>query len=444
MKILALLLGCILLFASSTSNATSQTKDQLDRMKAINARMPNPIELDFPRIKSQGIIRDQSQHLTLFTDIRDRTDVREFGKVFDHAVAQWCAYFDVSENKSEAWHMRAMLVADRQRFQKAGLFPSDLPNFLAGFQRGHEMWVYLQPGRYYTRHLLLHEGTHAFMQWYLDGTGAPWYSEGMAELLSVHSWNNNQLQLNFQLSDRSQAEYWGRVKLIREDCSEGKAMSLDEVFAIPGNAFREVRYYAWSWAACQFLSKHPETKMIFRKLQQLASESPAKFNATLRSWIAELRPKLDRDWNLFVHEIDFGYDVGAGCIQTAECENSRILIDSRSSWQLTNIRVESGDQFAFKADGRFTIARENDVAWPCEAGGITIDYYAGNPLGRLMIAVLSDNPNSPAIFSQQQSLGKRRDLTFEHSGVLAFRINESPAKLADNSGKLTVRYKKLN
>ena len=425
------------------SNATAQSSDQLQKMRSIRRGMRPPIELDSQKIDARGIAKSQSRHLTLLTDVRGREDIAEFCKVFDSAVGQWCDYFEVSKKRVEPWHLRGMVIADRERFDQAGLLPDDLPDFLAGYQQGHEMWVYLQPGQYYSRHLLLHEGTHSFMQWFLGGTGAAWYSEGMAELLGVHSWNGEELEMNFQLADRSQAPYWGRVKLVQENCRDGNAMSLDDVFAIPGSAFREVRYYAWSWAACHFFSQHPRTKPIFRKLKNVASKSPTVFNAAWERWIHEFRPELDRDWELFVHEIEFGYDFAAGVISPAEENGSTVNVKSDSSWQLTSIAVKPGETFAFKADGQYTIATEGSTTWTCEAGGITIDYYAGHPLGQLMVAVLPENAREPGLLLEKKPVGTRRDISFDQTGRLAFRINESPAKMSDNEGKLTLKYKKL-
>ena len=435
----------IFLFGWLASNGQAQTDDQIDRMRAINRNMPLPIELDQQRIAANGIDVSRSQHLILLSDVRQRDDIQDLGKIFESATRQWCQYFEIPLDKTQDWQMRSMLIADRSRFRKAGLMPNSLPDFLAGFQRGHEMWVYLQPGDYYTRHLLLHEGTHAFMQWFLGGTGAPWYSEGMAELLGIHQWKENVLTLNYQLKDRSEAAYWGRIKLIKEDCRDKKSMSLDDVFAIPGNAYREVRYYAWSWAACQFLSQHPKTREAFGKLPRIASEPPEKFNAKLLQWLADVRPEIDRDWQLFVGEIDFGYEISAGRLRPANNEGSQLVIDSRYSWQSTDIQVKPGDRFAFKAEGQFVVGTENSTPWPCEADGITIDYYRGKPLGTLMVSVLPDNntESSAPVLHAPHAIGFQSVVTFEHRGRLAFRINESPSKMSDNRGSLTIKFKKM-
>ena len=110
--------------------------------------------------------------------------------------SQWCAYFGVDPAAHADWHVRGILMQSRQRFEPAGLLPADLPDFASGYARGDEFWLYDQTSPYYRRHLLLHEGTHAFMYTLLGGVGPPWYAEGMAELLATHRLADGQLTLN--------------------------------------------------------------------------------------------------------------------------------------------------------------------------------------------------------------------------------------------------------
>src|SRR5262249_14224219 len=138
---------------------------------------------------------------TLYTDLPSSLAVDELPGVFDQAFLQWCAYFGIDEKDHADWRMTGYLIKDKVRFTAAGLLPDDLPPFLNGYCRGHEIWVYNQPSGnqtsdYYRRHLLLHEGTHGFMFTVLRGCGPPWYSEGMAELLATHRWADGRLQLN--------------------------------------------------------------------------------------------------------------------------------------------------------------------------------------------------------------------------------------------------------
>ena len=397
-----------------------------------------------PSLWSANSIRvSESKHLILLSDVPDQAGINEFNQVFDLAVKQWCEYFSVPQEKAKDWHLRGMIIGDLPRFKRARLFPSDLPVFPAGFQRGHDTWVYLQPGNYYTRHLLLHEGTHAFMQWFLGGMGAPWYSEGMAELLGVHQWKNGQLKLNFNLTDRKQAEYWGRIKLIIDDREQQNRMSLDDVFGLPNHAFRDVRSYAWSWAACEFFSRHPLTQNEFADLKNVAKLNKNKFNQHFVQAISPHWKQLQIDWHLFIGEIDFGFDIAAGALGNAKrVEKNKFAVSTTRSWQKTDVQVELGDQFDFNCRKRFQIALENETPLPCEANGITIEYYRGKPLGKLVVGILGSDGDVSGLFDET-AIGLEQSVKFNRSGTLCIRINESPAKLFDNAGEVEIEIMTL-
>lgn len=418
-----------------------QDEDRLQRMRTINPALQQPLKINETSVAANSIKISVSEHLAMLTDIRDRSDIDELNHVFDLAVEQWCKYFSVDPSKTKDWHIRAMVIADRAKFKRAGLMPNNLPTFPAGFQRGHETWVYLQPGNYYTRHLLLHEGTHSFMQWFLGGTGAPWYTEGMAELLGIHRWSDGKLKLNYHLTDRSQAPYWGRIKLLKQDREKQNTMKLEDVLNIPGPAFRELRPYAWSWAACEFFSKHPLSKQAFSDSKHFAHLEPVSFNAKFKRSISEHFDKLERDWNLFIGEIDFGYDVAAGALSDADGLKNRFKVSSSRSWQQTEIQVQPGDQFTLYARGRFNVADEEGTPWPCEANGITIEYYRGKPLGQLVCGILENDLSVKGLF-EEYTIGSKQEIKITRAGTLCLRINESPAKLSDNDGVLEVIIKK--
>ena len=223
------------------------------------------VQVDERRVEAAGISRTKGRHLTLYTDDRDRKDLNELVTVFDLAVNQWCDHFKIDRAKAANWKVDAFLIVDQEKFETAGLIPDDLPKFPAGYAVGKDIWFYPQRGNYYTRHLLLHEGTHLFMNRFLGNLGPPWYSEGMAEWLGLHRWDadTRSLQLGYRVQDRREADYWGRVKIVQRELTQGEGMSLDEVFAIGPTAFQNLRFYAWSWAACEFLTYHPLTAKIF-------------------------------------------------------------------------------------------------------------------------------------------------------------------------------------
>ncbi len=414
-----------------------------------NRLMSKPMAIDADRVQAHGIDVVHGTFVDLYSDVRDARRLEELVAIYDAAVPLWCGYFDVDFGKTKSWRMRGFLIGDRQRFVDAGLIPDDLPDFLAGFHRGHEMWLYVQPDDYYTQHLLLHEGTHAFMTWLLGGLGPAWYSEGMAEMLAVHRWHDGTLQLNYRLRDRTESPGWGRIKKLREDCADSKAMTLLDVLQIENSLFgRDVRYYAWSWAACRFFSEHEKTKVLFKTLKNNVTALPGEFNRAFEKQIEPDRLVLERDWQLYLHEVDYGYSVELAeiCPAIEAGPSNQFSIDSRRGWQNTNVRVSEGDCFSVSASGRFRVAQlqldnNQTETWPCEAGGITIDYYRGKPLGMLLTGVLDDQDSVSGLLDPIP-VGLGRSIKFTRSGTICLRINESPARLDDNQGCLTVTLEK--
>ena len=428
------------------SSAFPVAGQDIQAMRKLNPRQPAPIDINPERVTAAGIQIFAGKHIRLYSDLRDPAKLKELIAIFDAAAPLWCKYFEIDSAKTKPWVMSGFAMVDRERFKKAGLLPPEIIKFQSGLHRGHEMWFDLQKDDYYTRHLMLHEGTHAFMQWILGGFGSPWYSEGMAEMLAVHRWENDKLELNYRLRDRSESVGWGRIKIIRDEYADKNAMKLDEVVAIDGALFGSSnRLYAWSWAACKFFSEHAETKDAFRELTSKVSDTD--FSARFLAAIDKQRKSIDRDWHAYLNEMDFGYSVAAGILREAKAgsEPNGFTIDSQYGWQDTGIAVQAGDRFYITASGRFQVAKKThdgkSETWPCESHGITIDYYRGRPLGMLIAGV--DTGNGTAVgLVKPIGVGASKEITFKKSGTLCLRINESPAQLDDNKGSLEVVVEK--
>ena len=423
------------------SAASAQTNDNTSAdMQRINQRMPFAMSIDNERVADAGVFVSTGKHINLYSDIDDAGRRQEWVDLFDAATDQWCLLFNVDYKTTRPWKMTAIIMQDETRIRNAGLIPDDLPKFPAGYNRGHEFWVYLQKDDYYTRHLILHEGTHAFMQWFLGSSGPPWYSEGMAEWIALHRWAGKALKLNQEITDKSQTPGWGRISLLEKMLAEANPKSLDDILVTPPTAFRDVNAYAWSWAACEFLAHHPASKQLFADL-------PAQLNQPTRSFSPRLRRKLDADWNeltrdwyLYIHEADYGTDIDAARLKPASKNaDGSFEIAATTSWQSTSIPVKAGESFRIEGSGDFIVGQTTQP-WRCESNGVTVQYYGGQPLGKLMAAVIGDSPEKMSPIA----VGLSRDpISFARDGVLSLRINESPANLGDNAGRLKVTIEKL-
>ena len=177
--------------------------------------------------------------------------------------------------------------------------------------------------------------------------------------------------------------------------------------------------------------------------------------------------------------MEYGFDVEQGRITDAQEKpdaggtfSFSIAVDR--GWQKTAITVKTGEKFTIQASGRFRVGQtviadepspsndQNAAAqptiypWRSEADGITLEYYRGQPLGRLQAGILladsvlpgtgrANLPNQklPAVIVPIALGSGAQEIEIPASGVLCFRINESPAKLADNQGALDIRCKRL-
>ncbi|MCR9293158.1 MAG: hypothetical protein NXI32_10595 [bacterium] len=391
------------------------------------------------------------RYVDIVTDLPIDDELRLLPQVFEQAMPLWCQAFGVPPEDVSDWHARAYVMLERDRFEKAGMIPEHLPEFPYGFQYGNDLWVSEQPSAYYRRHLLLHEGTHWFMNRYFGSSGPPWLMEGMAELLATHRWDAQQvnLQMGIVPGSRDDVPYWGRISRVQQQLEDGSAPSLEAIMRYGNTAHREVEAYAWSWAAVLFLMEQPDTKAAFQEMLQ----QPMRSDLTQTRWLFErLRerwPKIRQQWNAFVSDLDYGFQSDAGLMvisaapQAITRESVELQVDSRKSWQASGIYVTAGQRIQVAADGSFVVGRV-PADWRSEADGVTLEYHNGHPLGRLMMAVAAPMRSEEASrVINEWPVGSGREIDLTQSGELFFRLNEASHERADNEGAITVRVELL-
>ncbi len=399
-------------------------------------------EIDVPRLAAAGIRQIQGQHLVLFTDLPESLAVDELPRVFDLAVSEWGKYLGVDEKAFADWQLVGYVMASDDKFRQASLLPEDLPPFLHGFQRGFELWVREQPSEYYRRHLLLHEGVHGFMSHHLQGMGPPWYREGMAELLATHRWNRGKLQVRVMPCARDEVPYWGRIKLVQDEFAAGRGKMIDEILKYRSEDYLSTEAYAWSWAVVAYLDGLPASSTLFRNLKNFVTESPLQFNRRMLEMFSPQLRELDEQWQLFVVNANYGYDFSAEAVAYGVGlpleRQQKVVVTANRGWQCSGIRVDRGAVYSVSAEGQFLL-QERPELWPSEAGGVSIQYYRGAPLGMLLGSVRLDEAK-PGIanLANPFHLGLSRNIRPDESGTLYLRINDHPAQVKDNSGELIV------
>jgi hypothetical protein len=436
--------------------------------------------VDDAKAQAAGIRKLSSQHIVLYTDLASAPDIDSLPAVFDQAVPQWAEYFGVDEAKTRDWQVRAFLIGDRKAFDKLGVMPAGDDAFLHGLSVGADLWLYDQPSAYYRRHLLLHEGTHAFMGKFLGGCGPGWYMEGMAELFGTHRLQAGSREqeaesgsaekvpdtfLRVMPRSREEVPMWGRIKLIREAVAAGRGLDLTAVMALDNRQQMSDESYAWCWAATKFLDSQPKYRERFRTLASHVTER--SFNDVVKREYGAEWPNIEAEWQAYVATLDYGYDYERMAInfQRGTPINGQprsVTIAADRGWQSSGVWLDAGKTYHVTASGRYQIAVEKTSAgekpWPCEPGGVTIDYHDGRPLGMLLGAVVeagSGNQgagsgegagsagaeqkthDSPSGFAQPFGIGLGTTIKPATSGTLYLRVNDSAARLDDNRGSLT-------
>ncbi len=403
---------------------------------AIAAERPSFRRVDERRAAQVGIRKIVGQHLQLYTDLPASNAVDELPLVFDKAVQQWAAYFGVDKSRLANWRMQGFLMQDRAKFAALGLMPEGRTDFVNGYAWNYELWLDEQPSNYYRRHLLLHEGTHGFMQTQLGGAGAGWYREGMAELLGTHRWKDANLTLASMPASRKEVPMWGRIKLVRDAYQAGEALTLGDVMAFNSREAMSTDQYAWCWAMCKFFDSHLQLREQFRQLTAYVADP--KFNLRFRKLFRQDWEDLQFEWNAFLATLDYGYDARRMTIShtpaVAVEKEDTITVVANRGWQSTGWRLKAGQAYHIAATGTYQIAKDSQP-WPCEPGGVTLEYHEGQPLGRLLGLLRNDEegrlPN-PIAIGLQTVIKPAGDAT------LYLRVNDSPARLFDNKGKLQV------
>ncbi|MEC9097434.1 MAG: hypothetical protein VX776_12415, partial [Planctomycetota bacterium] len=154
----------------------------------------------------------------------------------------------------------------------------------------------------------------------------------------------------------------------------------------------------------------------------------------------------------FVMNMEYGYDIQREAIDDVETREyaqlpaqQTIQVKADRGWQSTGLAVKKGMKIQLKASGRFVIHREpgdsgeEAVDWESEANGITIRYHKGNPLGKLLIAIDTLNPQGLTGLVSYAAIGAGGEIDIPYDGVLYLRVNDSPAELKDNRGEIEVK-----
>jgi hypothetical protein len=392
----------------------------------------------------------EGDHLVLVTDrpARAGDGVEDLPRIFDEAWTAWCRHYGLDPDTHRDWRAFGCLIVDRERFRAAGLLPDTIPDFANGHCHGHRFWMADQSNPAYRRHLLLHEGVHAFTLTLRSLDTPPWYTEGIAECLATHRLDDGGTFVSTPLPPRADdVEQLGRIEKIRALRAAGECPGLEDIFTTRGADHRDLSAYAGSWATVTMLSRHPRHAAAFTAAERGALD--ANFNRRLMNAASWDGDQAERDFDAFTDEIDYGYDFGLSGIDWAPGKplpaQRTIAVAAKRGWQNSGWSLRKGARYSLEATGRCTIGvlEGTPPAQPLpletEADGISLRWYRGRPLGTLLVAQWVEHPEGgdrPRFIVLAN--GRRGTFTAVADGTVFCKLNDPPGELADNDGQLTV------
>lgn len=119
-------------------------------------------------------------------------------------------------------------------------------------------------------------------------------------------------------------------------------------------------------------------------------------------------------------------------------------VDAAHGWQNSGVRLERGRRYGVRATGRAGVGQASACQLETEPDGISIDWYRGRPIGRLLAAQWTDSPDVPDGSPDGRprflvvAEGATGDFIAPVDGPLFFKLNEPPGHLADNTDGFSV------
>jgi hypothetical protein len=397
------------------------------------------------RNKATGLYELQSTRLDLISDLPIDDELRSWSGLLEQSLVQWQDYFHVDANATKGLKATVYVIVDESKFQRNGLM-TGLPAFKEGYQFGDRLYVREQPSTYYRRHLFFHEATH-WVMWHLyGGGGSAWFMEGMADMQATHMLSDGKLQLGVIPSSPAQVSYWGRLRLIDETLKQTTAPTLSQILGYETVQDQTTRY-AWSWAACIFFTNHPKFGPMLREVSAGKLDYSLALSQKFKARLGESWNEAQTDWNGFISDLDFGYDLSRSLVLSGERPTTKLdgsrkfELATDHGWQSSGLRVEKGRPLQFNCEGRYRIRLgegANGEDWISEPQGVTIEYYRGNPLGCVLASIVPTEDSERTRRWETHRIGQSGTLVPALAGTLFLKINEPSSGLVDNSGTISV------
>ncbi|WP_160148182.1 hypothetical protein [Rubripirellula obstinata] len=406
----------------------------------------------------QRLTQRSGKYLRLTTDLpvsnqAESEKLDRWISSFDAAAALWAKFWNLPSGALNDWTVDGYVMQDIDTFKRLELIDPRVPEFPFAYALDDQIWVRVQPGDYYTQHLLLHEGVHSLVYHCFGDTGPTWFREGIAELLATHRGSGPELQIRQVPRSREASPFWGRFK--RMDQLRGRSIDgspsksqvprIETVLQYDANLRGDVDVYGWSWALASMLDAYPKYRETLLQAAQHGHDTDQQFNRWLMQRLAADWPVIQARWRMLVQDFDYGFDWDRERLEISKADPmwngapiERTVAADRG-WQTIGVRLNRGMVLDITAGGTVIIDDE-PKPWISHPDGVTVQYHQGRPLGKLIARMVPniapDTGTLPPI--KTIDVGKKATIQVDQPCWLLLRVNDAPGALDDNQSEYNI------
>lgn len=199
-----------------------------------------------------------------------------------------------------------------------------------------------------------HEAVHAYCHQTFGRAGPTWYAEGMAEM--GHCWREGE----------------SRVHCLPQNVKYLRSVPPKPLRAIvngrdqTGDSWQN---YAWRWALCHLLANNPNYFDRFRPLGLgiLADQPDATFERVYGSMSQEIA----FEYLFFLQNFDLGYEVTLTAWDWKTKFRSvtaalpvTCVVEAKRGWQASRLQVKAGDEIEISAEGTWSLSADGPEFTP--------------------------------------------------------------------------------
>ncbi len=261
-----------------------------------------------------------------------------------------------------------------------------------------------------------HEAVHAYCVLSFGRVGPIWYAEGMAEIGQY--WTDKGLGVHCH-------------EIVLEYLQSQEPKQLTEIVDLTERTGDSWQNYAWRWVLCHMLANNPNYAPRFKPLGLgLLNGRDVSFESVY----GPMAKEINFEYQFFLKHIDEGFRADLCAwdwkAKYTPCKGSSPFsakVDANRGWQPARISVDANEQYDYSVSGTWKTGAKADAV---NADG------ADDGSGKLMGIIFDDYK-----LSEPFPLGSYGTFTPPQSGSLLLRCEDKWGELADNSGKLQVKFK---